>query len=196
MFELYTERARRAVFYARYQASMSGMGQIEAEHLLLGVLHEDRDLSRGIFDDAQTIRRDLLARLPPAQARIPTSADLPLSAACKHAMGWALSEARGLDDPRIGCEHLLLALIQETGSPAAEVLCSHGLDAERLRAQRLERPPVRAEKSQSPSSRVCQPVPRPGDLLELDGGILQVESLSVHRDGEHVRLELRLRRAP
>lgn len=148
MFELYTERARRAVFYARYQASMSGMGQIEAEHLLLGVLHEDRDLSRGIFDDAETMRRDLLARLPPAQDRIPTSADLPLSTACKRAMDRALSEARGLGNPHIGCGHLLLALIQETGSPAAEVLRSHGMEIERLRAQLRERPHRREDKAQ------------------------------------------------
>lgn len=196
MFELYTERARRAVFYARYQASMSGMGQIEAEHLLLGVLHEDRDLSRGIFDDAETMRRDLLARLPPAQDRIPTSADMPLSTACKHAMDRALSEARGLGNPHIGCEHLLLALIQETGSPAAEVLRSHGMELERLRAQPRAGPHRREDKSQPPSTRVCQPAPRPGDLLELDGGILQIESTSVHRDANGVRLELRLRRVP
>ena len=196
MFERYSERARRAVFYARHQASMSGTGQIEAEHLLLGVLHEDRDLARRCFNDVETVRRDLLARLPPAQARIPTSADMPISPACEHAMKRALSEANSLGDQHIGCEHLLLALAQEAGSPVAGVLRRHGLDAERLRAQLRERPQVREEKSQSPPGRVYQPVPRPGDLLELDGGIVQVESVSVQREGEYLRLELRLRRVP
>lgn len=196
MFERYSERARRAVFYARHQASMSGTGQIEAEHLLLGILHEDRDLVRRCFDDVEPVRRDLLARLPPAQARIPTSADMPISPACEHAMNRALSGANSLGDQHIGCEHLLLALAQEAGSPVAGVLRRHGLDAGRLRAQLRERPHVCEEKSQSPPGRVYQPVPRPGDLLELDGGIVQVESISVQRDGEFFRRELRLRRLP
>ena len=196
MFELYSERTRRAVFYARHQASMSGTGQIEAEHLLLGVLHEDRDLVRRFFADAEPSHREILNRLPPIQPGIPTSAQLPISAACEHAMNRALSEARGLGDQHIGCEHLLLALAQEPGSPAADVLRLHGLDAEQVRVQLRERPQVREEKSQSPPGRVYQPVPRPGDLLELDGGIVQVESVSVQREGEYLRLELRLRRVP
>lgn len=111
-------------------------------------------------------------------------------------MNRALSEARGLGDQNIGCEHLLLALAQESGSPLADILRRHGPAAERLRAQLRDRPHVREEKSQSPPGRVYQPVPRPGDLLELDGGIVQVESVSVQRDGESLRLELRLRRVP
>ena len=65
-----------------------------------------------------------------------------------------------------------------------------------MRVQLRERPQVREEKSQSPPGRVYQPVPRPGGLLELDGGIVQVESVSVQREGEYLRLELRLRRVP
>jgi ATP-dependent Clp protease ATP-binding subunit ClpC len=40
MFERYTERARRAVFFARYEASQHGSANIEPEHLLLGLLRE------------------------------------------------------------------------------------------------------------------------------------------------------------
>jgi ATP-dependent Clp protease ATP-binding subunit ClpA len=38
MFERYTERARRVVFFARYEASQYGSHVIETEHLLLGLL--------------------------------------------------------------------------------------------------------------------------------------------------------------
>ena len=41
MFERYTEKARRVIFYARYEASMFGSPYIETEHLLLGLLRED-----------------------------------------------------------------------------------------------------------------------------------------------------------
>src|SRR5438876_905028 len=36
MFERYTERARRVIFFARYEASQLGSNSIETEHLLLG----------------------------------------------------------------------------------------------------------------------------------------------------------------
>ena len=42
MFERYTEKARRVVFFARYLASEYGSAYIEAEHLLLGLLRENK----------------------------------------------------------------------------------------------------------------------------------------------------------
>src|SRR5947208_420739 len=41
MFGRYTESARRAIFFARYEASVFGSKAIESEHLLLGLLRED-----------------------------------------------------------------------------------------------------------------------------------------------------------
>jgi ATP-dependent Clp protease ATP-binding subunit ClpC len=38
MFERYTERARRVVFFARYEASQYGSPSIDTEHLLLGLI--------------------------------------------------------------------------------------------------------------------------------------------------------------
>ncbi len=42
MFERYTEKARRTIFFARYEASLFGSPYIETEHLLLGLLREDK----------------------------------------------------------------------------------------------------------------------------------------------------------
>ena len=52
MFERYTEGARRALFFARYQASQFGSVSIEAEHLLLGLIREPTGVVRRMF--AQT----------------------------------------------------------------------------------------------------------------------------------------------
>jgi ATP-dependent Clp protease ATP-binding subunit ClpB len=38
MFERYTEKARRVIFFARYEASQFGSPYIETEHLLLGLI--------------------------------------------------------------------------------------------------------------------------------------------------------------
>jgi ATP-dependent Clp protease ATP-binding subunit ClpC len=44
MFERYTEKARRAVFFARYEASQYGNPSIETEHLLPGLYRETAHL--------------------------------------------------------------------------------------------------------------------------------------------------------
>src|SRR5438270_733636 len=45
MFERYTEKARRAIFGAVYMARRVGSPMIETEHLLLGLLREDKSLT-------------------------------------------------------------------------------------------------------------------------------------------------------
>lgn len=45
MFERYTEKARRVIFFARYEASQLGALAIEDDHILLGVLREDKIVS-------------------------------------------------------------------------------------------------------------------------------------------------------
>ena len=45
MFDRFNEHARRAIFFARYEAGSLGSRFIDTEHLLLGVLREDRVLS-------------------------------------------------------------------------------------------------------------------------------------------------------
>ena len=49
MFERFTERARRALFFARYEASTLGSRQIGTEHLLLGVVRERKGLTARVL---------------------------------------------------------------------------------------------------------------------------------------------------
>jgi len=49
MFERYDEAARRALFFARYEASQLGSISIEPEHILLGLLRENKSVVSGIF---------------------------------------------------------------------------------------------------------------------------------------------------
>src|SRR6185295_7298841 len=51
MFERYTEKARRVIFFARYEASQFGSPYIETEHLLLGLLREDKCFAAEILHE-------------------------------------------------------------------------------------------------------------------------------------------------
>lgn len=60
MFERYTEKARRVIFFARYEASQFGSPYIESEHLLLGLVREDKALNKrflrpGAIDDIRSV---------------------------------------------------------------------------------------------------------------------------------------------
>ena len=68
MFERYTERARRVIFFARYEASQLGSAAIETEHLLLGLIREGKGLTSRLFSKShlsmEQIRRDVEGRSP------------------------------------------------------------------------------------------------------------------------------------
>jgi ATP-dependent Clp protease ATP-binding subunit ClpC len=46
MFERYTERARRILFFARFEASQFGSLAIHTEHILLGLVREAKGITR------------------------------------------------------------------------------------------------------------------------------------------------------
>ena len=64
MFERYTEKARRVIFFARYEASQFGSPYIETEHLLLGLLREDKALANRFLRSHAAIESILLHRVP------------------------------------------------------------------------------------------------------------------------------------
>ena len=138
MFERYTEKARRVIFFARYEASQFGAHAIEPEHLLLGLMREDKTLTGRFFPRAQisieSIRREIEGRTL-LRERIPTSVELPLAPETKRVLAFSHEESDRLQHRHIGTEHLLLGLLREERSMAAEILYERGL---RLNAVRDE----------------------------------------------------------
>jgi len=141
MFELFTERARRVLFFARYEASQLGSAGIDTEHLLLGLIREGKGLTTRLFADAGIALddiRDEVARRVPQLPKISTSVEIPFSAAVMHVLQHTAQEASRLSHEYIGTEHLLLGLLREQGSLAADVLTSRGLHLDRVRERIVE----------------------------------------------------------
>jgi ATP-dependent Clp protease ATP-binding subunit ClpC len=137
MFEIYTEKARRLIFFARYEASQFGTPYIETEHLLLGLLREDKALPNrflGSHDAIESIRKEVKGRTP-VREKTSTSIDLPLSQECKRVLGYAAEEAERLSHKHIGMGHLLLGLLREDKSFAAEILRKRGLRLSTIREE-------------------------------------------------------------
>jgi ATP-dependent Clp protease ATP-binding subunit ClpC len=129
MFERYTEKARRVIFFARYEASQFGSPYIETEHLLLGLLREDKALTNRFLRShasVESIRKQIEGHTT-IREKVSTSVDLPLSNECKRVLAYAAEEAERLSHKHIGTEHLLLGLLREEKCFAAEILHERGL---------------------------------------------------------------------
>ena len=134
MFERYTEKARRVIFFARYEASQYGSSYIDTEHLLLGLLREDKRLQHvlNLSITFESISAKVEARSV-IRERVSTSVDLPLSNEGKRVLAYAAEEADKLSNRHIGTEHLLLGLLREKEGFAAALLKESGLELESAR---------------------------------------------------------------
>jgi hypothetical protein len=131
MFERYTEKARRVIFFARYEASQFGSQSIESEHLLLGLVRESKEIARRV--GSQESIREQVDKNTSARPGVSTSVDLPLTRECKRILVWATDEADRLGHRHIGTEHIFLGLLREKDCLAARILRETGAELEQLR---------------------------------------------------------------
>jgi ATP-dependent Clp protease ATP-binding subunit ClpC len=136
VFERYTESAKRALFFARYEASELGGIAIETEHLLLGLIRESHGWVPRILAQsnvtAESLRKDLEGRSI-FREKIATSVEMPFSAEAKRALAFAAEEADRLRHNYIGTEHMFLGLLRDERSVAASILTARGLRIDLVR---------------------------------------------------------------
>jgi ATP-dependent Clp protease ATP-binding subunit ClpC len=130
MFEKFTEKAKRILFLARYEASQQGGKVIGTEHLLLGLLKEGEETTRELFTRANVsmdlLQAELERRNPPRE-KLSTSVEIPFSEETKKVLQCAEEEAERLMHPHIGTEHLLLGLLRLEDSVAGRMLVERGM---------------------------------------------------------------------
>ncbi len=139
MFERYTEKARRVIFFARYEALQYGSQTIAPEHILLGLMREDKTISARYFPyrkslSVEAVRHEVEERIV-LRERIPQSAELHLAAETKRILAFANEESQYLKNRHIGPEHLLLGLVRQEQSIAAEILYQYGLRLKDVREE-------------------------------------------------------------
>jgi Clp amino terminal domain, pathogenicity island component len=132
VFERYTEVARRLIFFARYEASQFGSPYIETEHLLLGLMREDRAFRRRLTEPPESFRKQIESRTNVCE-RTSTSVDLPLSSDSKRVLTLAAEEASALGHELIDSGHFVLALLRAKDSLAADLLHQAGIEYENYR---------------------------------------------------------------
>jgi ATP-dependent Clp protease ATP-binding subunit ClpC len=138
VFEKFNEKARRALFFARYEASKLGSRVIESEHILLGILREGEEtvaeLFRRFHVKTDDVRREIEGERVFVE-RISSTAELPLSEEAKKILAYAAHEAESMLHPTVGSEHLLVGVLRVEGCAAMRVLVQHGFDVYSLREE-------------------------------------------------------------
>ena len=144
VFERYTDRARRVLFFARYEASEFGSLAIDAEHILLGILREASGLIMrilgGVGVSVDTLR-DEITRSLTRREKIATSVEIPLTESAKLILKSAAEEASALGHGYIGQEHLLLGALREERVGAVLSRLGLELTAVRLQVRESKREP-------------------------------------------------------
>ncbi|MDQ3373629.1 MAG: ATP-dependent Clp protease ATP-binding subunit [Acidobacteriota bacterium] len=139
MFERYTKKARQVIFFARYEALQYGSQVIAPEHILLGLMREDKNIFAKFFSfrnnlTVEIVRREIEERIV-LRERISQSAELNLAPETRRILAFASDESIQLKNRHIEPEHLLLGLVREARSDAAEILSLYGLQIHRVREE-------------------------------------------------------------
>lgn len=135
MWQRFTERARKVVFYAQEEAQRIGDGYVSTEHLLLGLIREEDTTAgealRAVGVDRQRLREAIEAQQPkPEPGR---TSDMTLTPRAKRVIDLAYDEARTLSHNYIGTEHLLLGIVREGDGLGGRILSEMGVELKGLR---------------------------------------------------------------
>ncbi|MBI5085482.1 MAG: hypothetical protein HZB13_12895 [Acidobacteria bacterium] len=154
MFDRFTEKARRVIFFARYEAGLVASQTIGTEHLLLGLMRENAELKLRLSQEAcESIRRQIKDSRTSAGKATANSVDLPLSPECVCALKYAAEESGRLKHKWITEDHIVLGLLRQEECFAARLLTEHGIDLASYRET--------VEQCTGPEADLAPPPPQP-----------------------------------
>lgn len=136
MFERFTEHARHVVELANQEAQRFGNEYVGTEHLLWGLAKENHGVAAATLEhfsvNLRPLRKEVEALLD-CRPHVDVVEKLLQSAEVKAAINHAIEEARALHHNYVGTEHLLLGLLHDSETIAAQVLTNLGLNIEATR---------------------------------------------------------------
>ena len=137
MWQRFTERTRRVIFFAQEEAARLGENYVGTEHLLLGLVRESDSVAARILErlgvSLVRIRQEIERQVTRGDGRL--GQEMQLTPRAKRVIDLAYEEARQLNNNYIGTEHLLLGLVRESEGIAGRVLARLGVDLERCRRE-------------------------------------------------------------
>lgn len=131
----YSQGVRDVISYSREEAQRLGNSCIGPEHLLLGILRDGNGTANQLLDkmnvDSKAVKEYIEERLRQTN-EIAFDTDLPLLKSTEKILKYADLEARLLRKDELETEHLLLAIMRENTSLAADSLRKQNVTYEQV----------------------------------------------------------------
>lgn len=138
LFDRFTERTQKVLFYAQQVAQAFKHGYVGTEHILVGILKEENGISQKSLNNMGVTIDNIKYLIEEYEGKgdIEISRnDTPITPRTKRLLESSLVEARTLGHNYISPEHILLALIKESEGVAFTMLSNLGVDFDRLRKE-------------------------------------------------------------
>src|SRR5438128_1729463 len=134
MFERYTDRARRSIYYARELVSEYGSMTIETEHLLLGILREDPNIIRRFLPSKTN--DEIRAEVEKGSRQSKNTHTRRYSTVWESEriiLTYAVEETDTSGHHDVDIDHLLLGIVREKDGVAGQILRSEGFNVAAMR---------------------------------------------------------------
>jgi ATP-dependent Clp protease ATP-binding subunit ClpC len=138
----FTERVRNVLANAREQAIKRGHEYVGPEHICVALALEGEGVACAVLQILDIAPAQLIAEIDAVIAKgkhdpRTLGPDLPYTSRAKKILELAMASARDFDHAYVGTEHLLLGIIREEKSVAAQMLTMKGATYERVHAETL-----------------------------------------------------------
>ncbi len=131
MDQMFTERVKKVMIFAREESQRLGHDYVGTEHLLLGLIKEGEGVAITVLTnlglDPDTIRQSVEDAVAQTGGQM-LMGQAPFTPKAKEILDLATKEAKEMKVQYVGTEHLLLALTKDRESVAAQILTALGAD--------------------------------------------------------------------
>ena len=134
---MFTDRVKKVMQIAREESVRLGNDYVGTEHLLLGLVKEGDGVAvavlRSMGIDLEELSMKIEKTITSAGGMMTIGQMLPFTPRAKKVLETAANEARSMSHKYIGTEHLLLALMKDTESAAANAMIATGLEYDKVK---------------------------------------------------------------
>ncbi len=174
-FDKFDEHARLAFKYAQEEAQQYGVLYVGTEHLLLGLIRNEKSLACIILSNMSVAVADIRSALEflLEGSKGTVLGEVGLTPRAKRVIALAIYEAKHLNSAFVGTEHLLAGVIREGEGIAAGVLESLGVTPKKVRTTTmhiqattmpgLEQQPEASAGKEKPAEDTPTSTPKPGE---------------------------------
>ncbi|WP_286007886.1 ATP-dependent Clp protease ATP-binding subunit [Barnesiella viscericola] len=154
----FSQHVKEILGYSREEAERLQNSNIVPEHLLLGIIRDGSnravDALVGLGASLRTIKSSLENELSASNNHMEQSSELTISKSTDRVLKMSMLEARFMKSQETDTEHLLLAILKESDSPAAQILHTNDITYDEVSAfLKGNGDTPREESAQRPSPR-------------------------------------------